>query len=82
MKAALAGLCLSMFLTACATDTVYVTKREAVLPPAQYMEPCQLELGTTIGSALQGLRAGVDCERADKAAIKRWAQEYDDDRST
>lgn len=79
MKAALAGLCLLTFLTACATDTVYVTKREAVLPPAGYMEPCTLDLGTTIGSALRGLRAGVDCERADKAAIKQWAEAYDND---
>lgn len=79
MKAALTGLCLSMFLTACATDTIYVDRRVPVLPPAQYMEPCDLDLGATIGSALQGLRAGVDCERADKASIKAWAEGYRDE---
>ncbi|MCK0743576.1 Rz1-like lysis system protein LysC [Chromohalobacter nigrandesensis] len=67
-------------LTACASEPVTVTEREPVLPPASYLQPCDVSLGNgTIGEALQGLRATVECDRADKAALRAWRTKHDED---
>ncbi|KAA0014419.1 hypothetical protein F0A17_01860 [Billgrantia pellis] len=53
-----------------------ITEREAVLPPAAYLEPCAISLGDgSVQGALQGLRSTIECDRADKAALRAWAAE-------
>lgn len=74
--------CLAVLLTACANEPATVTVREPVLPPVSYLQPCEVTLGNgTIGDALQGLRATVECDRADKAALRAWRDEHVDDDS-
>lgn len=69
-----ACLCLLVLLTACASEPVIVTKRVPVLPPSAYLEPCSISLGDgTVQGALLGLRATLECDRADKAALRAWA---------
>ncbi len=67
-------------LTGCASDSpqrVVITQREPVLPPEQYLVPCEIDVGEgTVAEVLTGLRAGIDCERADKAAIRAWASSF------
>jgi hypothetical protein len=59
---------------------VIVTEVRPLLPPAAYLEPCLVELGDgTIGDALQGLRATVECDRADKAALRAWRELHIED---
>lgn len=66
--------CLLVLLTACASDPAIVTVREPVLPPGAYLLPCPVSLGDgTFQGALTGLRATIECDRADKAALRAWA---------
>ena len=72
----IALICACLILSGC-HKTIYVTKREPVLPPAEYLAPCTIDYGArSVSEVIQGLSAGIDCERADKAAIRRWADEY------
>lgn len=71
--------CLMLSLTACANDPQVLRVREAVLPPASYMEPCPVSLGDgTVQGALTGLRSTVECDRADKAALRAWSEHQAD----
>lgn len=55
-----------------------VTQRVPVLPPPAYIEPCAVSLGDgTVQGALLGLRTTIECDRADKAALRAWAAEHD-----
>ena len=59
-----------------------VTEREAVLPPAAYLEPCPISLGDgSVEASLKGLRATIDCDRGDKASLRAWAAEQRDETS-
>ncbi|WP_157826495.1 hypothetical protein [Halomonas sp. MES3-P3E] len=50
------------------------------LPPSAYLAPCPVSLGDgTVGAALEGLRATVECDRADKTALRAWALEHQPD---
>lgn len=70
-------VCLTALLSACASDPLVVTQQVPELPPSTYLDPCPVSLGDgTIGGALQGLRATVECDRADKAALRAWAAEH------
>lgn len=70
-------ICASLTLYGCQSSPEYITKREPVLPPAEYLAPCTIDYGTrTVSEVIQGLSAGIECERADKAAIRRWRDEY------
>ena len=72
--------CLTALLTACASDPVVVTEGDPTLPPEAYLDPCPVDLGGgSIGDALLGLRATVECDRADKAALRAWRDEHADD---
>lgn len=74
----LALICACLILSGCHKVT-YVTKRVPVLPPAEYLQPCSIDYGNrSLDEVLKALSAGVDCERADKSAIREWAEEYDD----
>ena len=69
-------ICACLILSGC-HKTVYVDKRVPVLPPAEYLQPCPIEYGDrTLAEVVKALSAGVDCERADKQAIKVWADGY------
>lgn len=69
--------CLMAWLSGCASEPVVTIEQQPLLPPAAYLEPCPVRLGAgTIGDALQGLRAAVECGRADKAALRAWADEH------
>ena len=71
------SICACLILSGCLSSTKYITKRGAVLPPEQYLEHCKPEYKErSIEDSITGLSALVDCERADKAAIRRWADEY------
>ena len=73
----IALICAFLTLSACQSNPQYITKREPVLPPAEYLAPCTIDYGSrTVSEVIQGLSAGIDCERADKAAIRRWRDEY------
>lgn len=64
---------LMLSLTACASDPQVLRVREPVLPPASYLDPCPVSLGDgTVQGALTGLRSAVECDRADKAALRAW----------
>lgn len=53
-----------------------VTQRVPVYPPEVYLQPCPVGLGDlSVQGALAGLRAALDCEQADKAALRAWAAE-------
>ena len=66
-----------LILSGCPSKIQYITKREPVLPPAEYLTPCTIDYGArTVAEVIQGLSAGIDCERAYKAAIRRWRDEY------
>ncbi|QTP60917.1 hypothetical protein HNO53_20690 [Billgrantia antri] len=57
-----------------------MTKPVPILPPAHYLQPCVVTLGDgSVGEALQGMRAAVECERADKAALRAWVREQEPD---
>lgn len=72
--------CLTAWLSGCASDPVVVTEVQPRLPPPAYLEPCTISLGDgSLGDALLGLRATVECDRADKAALRAWAAEHDGD---
>lgn len=69
-------ICACLILSGC-HKTIYVDKRVPVLPPAEYLQPCTIDYGDrSLAEVVQALSAGVDCERADKSAIRRWADEY------
>ena len=69
--------CLLGWLTGCASSPPIVTEQEPELPPPAYLEPCPVSLGNgTIGDALKGLRATVECDRADKASLRAWRAEH------
>lgn len=70
-------ICACLILSGC-HKTTYITKREPVLPPAEYLDPCPIEYGErSLSEVVTALAAGIDCERADKAAIRKWRDEYD-----
>lgn len=82
MRSLMPALMLScLILSGC--HKIYVDKRVPVLPPAEYLVPCSIDYGDrTIAEILSALSAGVDCERADKAAIRSWADEYNRESAT
>ena len=46
-----------------------------VFPPEEYLEPCTTEPVSRIEDVIGSLSDLVDCERADKAAMRRWIEE-------
>lgn len=73
-------ICLTAWLSGCASESVVAVEVRPLLPPEAYLEPCEVSLGDgTIGGALQGLRGAVECERADKAALRAWREKHIDD---
>ncbi|RKR02604.1 hypothetical protein C7446_2322 [Kushneria sinocarnis] len=67
--------CLLLSLTACASEPQVLRVREPVLPPDAYLQPCPISLGNgTIQGALTGLHATIECDRADKAALRAWSE--------
>lgn len=69
-------ICACLILSGC-HKTVYVDRRVPVLPPAEYLEHCQADYGSrTLAEVVAGLSDAVRCERADKDAIRSWADEY------
>lgn len=65
------------WLTGCASSPSSVGDQPPPLPPPAYLEPCPVSLGDgTIGDALKGLRATVECDRADKASLRAWRAEH------
>lgn len=73
-------ICACLILSGCQSSPQYITKREPVLPPAEYLAPCPIEYGDrSLAEVVQALSAGIECERADKAAMRRWADEYRQD---
>ncbi|MGM0825685.1 MAG: Rz1-like lysis system protein LysC [Pseudomonadota bacterium] len=74
---ALGCACLTLLLTACASDPVVVTRLVPLLPPSAYLEPCPVSLGNvTLGDSLEGLRATIECDRKDKASLRAWRDEH------
>lgn len=68
--------CLTVLLSACASDPIVVTEKVPLLPPTAYLEPCPVSLGDgSLGAALVGLRETVECDRADKTALRAWVDE-------
>lgn len=72
-------LILSCLILSGCHKTVYVDKRVPVLPPAEYLDHCPTDYGNrTLAEVVTGLSDAVRCERDDKDAIQRWADEYRD----
>lgn len=72
----LALICACLILSGC-HKTAYVDKRVPVLPPAQYLDHCPTDYGSrSLAEVVTGLSDAVRCERADKDAIRSWADEY------
>lgn len=70
-------ICLTLFLSACQSSPEVVTRSLPVLPPESYLQPCPLEYpDNRISTALDVLAAGIDCERADKAALRAWRAKH------
>lgn len=46
-----------------------------MFPPEHYLEPCEAAPPRRIDAVLEGLSDLVDCERADKAALRAWIEE-------
>lgn len=66
-----------LILSGCHSRIQYIDKRVPVLPPAEYLDHCPTDYGSrTLAEVVTGLSDAVRCERADKDAIRRWADEY------
>ena len=52
-----------------------IEREVPVFPPAEYLQPCSAEPVTQIDAVLEALAGLVECERADKAALRRWIEE-------
>jgi len=60
--------------------TKTITVREPVFPPLEHLEYCKGEYGQgSLQDINDGLVELVLCERADKDAIKAWADSYNVD---
>jgi len=46
-----------------------------VFPPEQYLDPCEAEPVSSMELVLERLSGIIDCERADKDALRRWIEE-------
>ncbi len=69
--------CLTLLLAGCQSEVI-VTKREPVFPPGQYLSECPLDYSDrTPAGVIRTLAAGIDCERADKRAIRCWVASFD-----
>lgn len=55
---------------------VVVETVKPILPPEEYLDPCESpRVSRRVEDELRRLALVVDCERADKAALRRWADE-------
>ena len=71
---ALICACLMLSLAACHSNPV---KRVPVFPDPNYLKECPIDYGDRSAQAvIEGLSSGIDCERADKKAIRCWVQEH------
>jgi len=54
---------------------IVVEREVPVLPPARYLQPCEAVPVSRLDLVIERLSELVECERADKAALRRWAEE-------
>jgi hypothetical protein len=54
---------------------IIVEQEVPVFPPAEYLEPCEAEPVSRLDLVIERLSELVDCERADKAALRAWIEE-------
>lgn len=79
----IAALPLSFLIASCASSPsepeepgrIIVEREVPVFPPEHYLEPCEAAPPRRIDAVLEGLSDLVDCERADKAALRAWIEE-------